>query len=76
MNRLGSFLIENGKRAYLQERRHMNLYSKIKILLDNREKRKKFQKHLTIVNEWNAENAAIKFLGWLVLQRRTKCVSV
>lgn len=60
------FLIENGKNGFIYRNGDIDdLYSKIKILLDNREKRKEISKnaYLTIVNEWNAENAARKFLG-------------
>lgn len=41
-----------------------DLYKKIKYLLDNPEERKKISKnaYLTMVNEWNAENAAKKFV--------------
>ncbi len=58
------FLIDNGENGLIYKDGDIDdLYKKIKYLLDNPEERKKISKnaYFTMVNEWNAENAARKF---------------
>lgn len=59
------FLIDNGKNGYLYEDGDIDaLYEKTKKLLDNADERKQLARnaYLTMACEWNAENAAKKFL--------------
>ena len=58
------FLIDNGENGLIYKDGDIDdLYKKIKGLLDNPEERKRLSKnaYLTMVNEWNANNAAQKF---------------
>ena len=59
------FLIDDGKNGYLYEDGDIDaLYEKTKKLLDNADERKRLARnaYFTMVSEWNAENAAKKFL--------------
>ena len=59
------FLINDGENGYMYKDGDIdNLYSKIKYLLDNPDERKRISKNAyeTMVTEWNAENAAKKFV--------------
>ncbi len=60
------FLIDNGKNGYVYQNGNIDeLYYKTKELLDNDSKRNGFGKnaYMTMINEWNAENAAKKLLS-------------
>ncbi|MBE6667453.1 MAG: glycosyltransferase family 4 protein [Ruminococcaceae bacterium] len=59
------FLIEDGVNGFIYKDGNIDdLYSKVKFLLDNPEERKEiaFNAYFTMKNEWNAENAAKKFI--------------
>ena len=59
------FLLKDGENGFIYKDGNIDdLYSKVKYLLDNPEKRKNMAKnaYLTMKNEWNAENAAKKFI--------------
>ena len=59
------FLMEDGENGYMYKDGDVDdLYQKVKRLLDNAEERKQISKNAykTMVNEWNAENAASKFI--------------
>ncbi len=59
------FLTKHGENGYLYDDRDPeDLYRKVKALLDNADDRKRMAKnaYLTMVNEWNAENAAKRFV--------------
>ena len=60
------FLINDGENGYMYKDGNVDdLYKKIKKLLDNADDRKRIAKnaYLTMVEEWNAENAAEKFVA-------------
>lgn len=60
------FLVKNGENGYMYKDGDIeDLYSKVKKLLDNKEERKRISlsAYKTMVDEWNAENAAKKFIG-------------
>ena len=60
------FLIDNGENGYVYNDGDVgDLYAKVKFLLDNSNERKRMAKNAykTMVDEWNAENAAQKFVG-------------
>ena len=59
------FLINDGENGFIYRDGDIDdLYKKVKCLLDNREERVKMAKkaYLTMIGEWNAENAARKLL--------------
>lgn len=59
------FLVKNGENGFTYEDSDEDeLYSKIRLLLDNEKTRLEISKnaYLTIKEEWNAENASSKFL--------------
>ncbi|MBO5746193.1 MAG: glycosyltransferase [Clostridia bacterium] len=59
------FLMEDGENGYMYKDGDVDdLYAKVKRLLDNAEERKRISKNAykTMVDEWNAENAAKKFV--------------
>ena len=59
------FLMEDGENGYMYKDGDVDgLYEKVKMLLDNAEERKRISKNAykTMVEEWNAENAAKKFI--------------
>ncbi len=59
------FLMKHGENGYMYEDGNVNdLYNKVKKLLDNADQRKQMAKNAykTMADEWNAENAAEKFL--------------
>ena len=60
------FLINDGENGYMYKDGDVDdLYNKVKMLLDNDEERKRIAKkaYKTMVDEWNAENAAEKFVA-------------
>ena len=60
------FLLENNKNGLIYQSGNVEmLYEKVKFLLDNPEKQKEFGKiaYETIINEWNAEVAAYRFVN-------------
>jgi len=60
------FLIKDSENGYMYKDGDIeDLYIKVKILLDNKEERKHIAKnaYYTMVDEWNAENAAEKFVS-------------
>lgn len=61
------YLIENGVNGllYHNDKNSDELTEKVKLLLDDKNARKEYSKkaYETIVNEWNAENAADKFIA-------------
>ncbi len=61
------YLIKNGENGYLfyNDKNSNELYEKVKLLLDSKEKRVEFSKkaYETIVTEWNAENATERLLN-------------
>lgn len=60
------FLIEDGENGYMYKDGDIDdLYNKVKMLLDNPDERKRVSKNAyqTMVDEWNAENAAKKFVA-------------
>lgn len=60
------FLVEHGENGYMYQDGNIDdLYQKVKTLLDNESERKRLAKNAykTMVCEWNAENAARKFLS-------------
>jgi glycosyltransferase involved in cell wall biosynthesis len=67
-NAIGSapYLINDGENGllYYNDKNSNELIEKVKLLLDNAEKRREFSKkaYETIVNEWNAESAANKLI--------------
>ena len=59
------FLIENEKNGLIyKDGDYEDFYKKVKILLDNKEKRQELSKnaYLTMIEMWNAENAAKRFI--------------
>ena len=59
------FLINDGENGYMYKDGDVDdLYNKVKKLLDNADERKKLGKNAynTMIEEWNAENAAKKFV--------------
>lgn len=59
------FLLENGENGYIYKDDDTDdLYRKVKDLLDDAEKRKRISKkaYLTMADQWNAENAAKRFV--------------
>ena len=59
------FLLKDGENGFIYKDGDIDdLYSKVKYLLDNADERKNIAKnaYLTMKNEWNAENAAKKFI--------------
>lgn len=59
------FLVKNGENGFIYKDGDIDdIYRKVKLLLDDREKRIGVSKsaYLTIKDEWNAENAAKKFI--------------
>ena len=59
------FLLRDGENGYMYKDGDIDgLYNKVKQLLDNAENRKRIAKnaYLTMAEEWNAENAAKKFV--------------
>ena len=59
------FLIDDGRNGYVYKDGDIDaLYEKTKKLLDNVDERKRLARnaYLTMANEWDAENAAKKFL--------------
>lgn len=59
------FLIKNKENGLIYKDGDINsLYKKVKFLIDNEKERKQIAKnaYLTMINEWNAENAANKLL--------------
>ncbi len=59
------FLVDDGENGFIYESENVDeLAEKLKLLLDNSEKRKKLglNAHKTITEEWNAENAAKRFI--------------
>ena len=67
-NAIGSapYLIKDGVNGilYYDDKNSNELIEKVKLLLDNEEKRREISKNAyeTIITEWNAENAADKFI--------------
>ena len=62
------FLLQNGKNGFIYKDGDINdLFNKVKYLLDNEAERINMQKlaYETIINEWNAENAAKKLIELL-----------
>ena len=60
------FLVNDGENGYMYKDGNVDdLYNKVKSLLDNADQRKKLGKNAykTMVEEWNAENAAEKFVA-------------
>ena len=60
------FLIEDGENGYMYKDGDLDdLYNKVKLLLDDNEKRARMGKkaYLTMLDEWNANNAAKKLIG-------------
>ncbi len=60
------FLVEHGENGYMYRDGDIDdIYDKVKELLDNADERKRLAKNAyqTMVCEWNAENAAKKFLS-------------
>lgn len=60
------FLINDGENGYMYKDGDVDdLYHKVKKLLDDQCERERLAKnaYLTMINEWNAENAARKFIG-------------
>ena len=60
------FLMNDGENGYMYQDGNIDdLYEKVKKLLDNAEERKRIAKNAynTMVEEWNAENAAKKFVA-------------
>ena len=59
------FLIEDGENGYIYKDGDLDdLYNKVKLLLDDNEKRAQMGKkaYLTMLDEWNADNAAKKLI--------------
>lgn len=59
------FLLENEENGFIYKDGDMDdLYNKVKFLLDNEEQRKSMAKkaYLTVFKEWNAKNAAKRFV--------------
>lgn len=59
------FLLKDGENGFIYKDGNIDdLYGKVKYLLDNPEKRKMISEnaYLTMKNEWNADNAARKFM--------------
>ena len=59
------FLIKNKENGLIYKDGDINsLYKKVKFLIDNEKERKQIAKnaYLTMINEWNAENAGNKLL--------------
>ena len=62
------FLLQDGKNGFIYKDGDINdLFNKVKYLLDNEAERINMQKsaYETIINEWNAENAAKKLIELL-----------
>ena len=60
------FMLKDGENGYMYKDGDVeDLYNKVKLLLDNNEERRRMARnaYLTMVNEWNAENAAGKFVA-------------
>ena len=60
------FLINDGENGYMYKDGDVDdLYNKVKKLLDNADERKRIAKnaYLTMLEEWNAENAAERFVA-------------
>ena len=60
------FLLNDGENGYIYEDGNIDdLYNKVRLLLDNSDKCKGMAKnsYATIIDEWNAENAARKLIG-------------
>ena len=60
------FLLKDGENGYIYKDDDIDdLYNKVKLLLDNADERKRISKnaYATMIDEWNAENAARKFVG-------------
>lgn len=60
------FLLNSGENGFIYRDGDLDaLYSKVKYLLDNPQKAKQFgkQAYKTLCNEWNAENAAKRFIS-------------
>ena len=60
------FLVNDGQNGYMYKDGDVDdLYNKVKKLLDNADERKKMGKaaYKTMIEEWNAENAAEKFVA-------------
>lgn len=59
------FLLKNEENGFIYKDGDMDdLYNKVKFLLDNKEQRRNMAKkaYLTVFNEWNAKNAAKRFV--------------
>lgn len=60
------FLVEDGVNGYMYKDGDIDgLYNRVKRLLDNKDERKRIAKNAysTMANEWNAENAASRFVS-------------
>ena len=60
------FMLKDGENGYMYKDGDVeDLYNKVKLLLDNNEERRSMARnaYLIMVNEWNAENAARKFVA-------------
>ena len=60
------FLVKNGENGFIYKDGDIDgIYRKVKSLLDDRDERIELSKnaYLTVKNEWNAENAAKKFIA-------------
>ena len=60
------FLVTNGENGYMYRNGDIDdIYDKVKLLIDNADERRRISKnaYITMKNEWNAENAADKFIS-------------